>query len=250
MNALKITTRLKLLIAVALSALTIVAGVSFYSLYVANRPVKPTYDVTTYSAQVLPNLIALLTQSYYALETLSTTDQIIRQDENPSTQQIATALSSNYSKQIEKQLQEINNLLVDLPKTLRSAEETSLYDSMIRTYQEAYRPQLQLPDNGLTPPSSDDLARRLSRANLGLIAIVKDIDSLATRQTTHAKLSQSQFQISVQSYENMLWGTIAALMIVMVLMSWMSIEIKIALHKMLPTLQLKSGTCFLQDERR
>jgi methyl-accepting chemotaxis protein len=233
MNALKITTRLKLLIAVALSALTIVAGVSFYSLYVANRPVKPTYDVTTYSAQVLPNLIALLTQSYYALETLSTTDQIIRQDENPSTQQIATALSSNYSKQIEKQLQEINNLLVDLPKTLRSAEETSLYDSMIRTYQEAYRPQLQLPDNGLTPPSSDDLARRLSRANLGLIAIVKDIDSLATRQTTHAKLSQSQFQISVQSYENMLWGTIAALMIVMVLMSWMSIEIKIALHKML-----------------
>jgi methyl-accepting chemotaxis protein len=233
MNAIKITTRLKLLIAVALSALTLVAGVSFYSLYVANRPVKPAYDAASYSAQVLPHLVALLTQSYRALENLATTEQIIGQDENPATQQIATALLSNYSKQTDKQLQEINNLFVDLPKTLRSAEEQSLAESMIRTYQEAFRPQLQLSSSGLALPTSDDLARRISRANLGLTAVIKDIDSLAIRQTNQAKVSQSQFQSSVQSYENMLWGTVAALMIVMVLMSWMSIEIKIALHKML-----------------
>ena len=120
-----------------------------------------------------------------------------------------------------------------LPKTLQTAEEKSLYDAIGRTYQEVFRPQLQVASNSAQLLTTDDLARRFSRASLGLETILKDIDSLTNRQIAKTKISQAQYQSSVENYENMLWGTLASLVIVMVLLIWMGIEIKFALNKIL-----------------
>ncbi len=233
MNALTIATRLRLLIAVSLIALTLVTGISFISLYVANRVIKSNYDATPYSPQVLTNIVALLSQSLYAFENLASTDQIIQQEASPKTQQLSTALLNSFSIQIEKKFQSINSLLAVLPKTLQTAEEKSLSDSITRTYQEVFRPQLQIPNNPAPLLTTDDLARRFSRASLGLETILKDIDSLTNRQIAKTKISQTQYQSSVENYENMLWGTLASLLIVMVLLIWMGIEINFALNKIL-----------------
>jgi methyl-accepting chemotaxis protein len=221
------------LIAVSLVALTLVTGISFISLYVANRVIKTNYDATPYSPQVLTNVVALLSQSLYAFENLASTDQIIQQEASSKTQQLSTALLNSFSIQTEKKFQSINSLLAVLPKTLQTAEEKSLYDSITRTYQEVFRPQLQIPNNPAPLLTTDDLARRFSRASLGLETILKDIDSLTNRQIAKTKISQTQYQSSVENYENMLWGTLASLVIVMVLLIWMGIEINFALNKIL-----------------
>ena len=233
MNALTITTRLRLLIAVSLIALTLVTGMSFISLYVANRLIKTNYDATPYSPQVLTNIVALLSQSLYAFENLASTDQIIQQEAGPKAQQLSTALLNNFSIQIEKKFQSINSLLAVLPKTLQTAEEKSLYESVSRTYQEVFKPQLQVPSNSTQLLTTDDLARRFSRASLGLETVLKDIDSLTNRHIAKTKISQAQYQSSVENFENMLWGALASLIIVMVLLIWMGIEIKFALNKIL-----------------
>jgi len=233
MNALTFTTRLKLLIGVSLIAVTLITGMSFISLYAANRLIKTNYDAPAYSPQALTNIVAQLSQSLYAFENLASTDQIIHQEATAKTQQLSAALMNNFSLQIEKKFQGINSLLAILPKTLQTAEEKSLYDSITRTYQEVFRPQLQIPNNPASLLTTDDLARRFSRASLGLETILKDIDSLTNRQVARTKISQPQYQSSVENYENMLWGAIASLIIVMVLLIWMGIEIRLALNKIL-----------------
>ena len=242
MNALTITTRLRLLIGVSLIALTLITGMSLISLYAANRLIKTNYDASAYSPQVLTNIVSQLSQSLYAFENLASTDQIIHQEATAKTQQLSAALLSNFSLQIEKKFQGINSLLAVLPKTLQTPEEKSLYDSITRTYQEVFRPQLQIPNNPAPLLTTDDLARRFSRASLGLETILKDIDSLTTRQIARTKISQTQYQSSIENYENMLWGAIASLIIVMVLLIWMGIEIKLALNKILGAPPEEVGT--------
>ena len=233
MVGLTITARLRMLIAIALSALTLVAGISFYSLYIANRPIKTNYDSSVYPSLALPDIVALLSESYYALEYLASTDQIIRQEGDTKAQTLSTALLNNFVSRSTKSFSEINTLLAELSKTLQSVDERSLYDSIVRNYQEVFRPQLQVPNTGAILPTTEEFAQRLSLATLGLTAIAKDIDSLTSKQFARVNASQIQYQRSAQSYENMLWATIASLMIVMVLMSWMSIEIKLALKRIL-----------------
>lgn len=233
MNAMTITTRLRLLFAIPLIWVTLVGGMCFIFLNVEGRSNKHTGDTASFSPQVLTKIVSLLTQSVDAFENLASTEQVLRQDTNANTQQISAALLSHYSLQTEKKFLELNSLLTILTNTSLSDEEKSLSNSITRTYQENFRTQLLLPSLGVSPPTIVDLAGRLSNANLSLQAMLKDIDTLTILKITHTQVRQTKYQTSLENYENMLWGTIISLLVMIVLMSWMGIDFKIALRKIL-----------------
>ncbi len=233
MNAMTITTRLRLLFAIPLMWVTLVGGMCFIFLYAEGPSNKHTDDTASYSPQVLTKIVTLLSQNLNAFENYVSTDKILRQDENVNTQLISTALLNNFLIQTEKKFKDINSVLALLPNTLASAEEKARYESIVQNYQETFRPQLLVSSINLAQPKTEDLSGRLSRANLGFQAILKDIDGLTNLKITNTQARQTQYQTSLESYENMLWGTITSLMVMIVLIIWMGIDIKYILRKIL-----------------
>lgn len=233
MNVMTITHRFRLLFAIPLIWVTLVAGMSVVFQYSESRSRKTIDDATSYSPQVMTKLVTLLSQSLDAFENYVSTEKIIRQDETVNTQLISTALLNNFSIQTEKKFQDINNILTVLPNTLSSAAEKSRYESIVRIYQETFRPQLFISSMGSPQPKTEDLSGRLDKANIGYQAILKDIDGLSNLKVFNAEVRQTQYQTSLDSYENMLWGTIISLMVMIVLISWLGIDIKNILRKIL-----------------
>lgn len=237
MNAMTITTRLRLLFAIPLIWVALVGGMCFSFLYVEGRSNKHTTETASYSPQVLTKIVALLSQSADAFENLALTDQILQQDANANTstntQQLSSALLNNFSLQTEKKFLELNSLLTILTNTSSSDEEKSLSNSISRTYQETFRTQLLLPSIGASQPTTADLAGRLSKANLSLQAILKDIDALTNLKITNTQVRQTKYQASLENYRNIFWIIIISLLGMIVLMGWMGIDFKIALRKIL-----------------
>lgn len=233
MNAMTITTRLRLLFAIPLIWVTVVGGMCFSFLYLEGRSNKRNDETASYSPQVLTKIVTLLSQSVDAFENLASTDQILRQDENANTQQLSSALLNNFFLQTEKKFLELNNLLTILTNTSSTDEEKSLSNAITRTYQETFRTQLLLPSIGASLPTTSDLAGRLSKANLSLQGMLKDIDTLTNLKITNTQVRQTQYQTSLENYKNMFWIIIVSLLGIIVLMGWMGIDFKIALRKIL-----------------
>ncbi len=224
-----ITTRLRLLFAIPLIWVTLVGAMCFIFLYVEVRSNKRTDDTASYSPQVLTKIVSLLSQSVDAFENLASTDQILRQDANTNAQQLSALLLNNFLLKTEKKFLELNILLTILTNNSSSNEEKSLSDSITRTYQETFRTQLLLPRIGASLPPAADLAERLSKANLSLQAMLKDIDALTNLKITNTQTKQT----SPENYERIVWGTIISLLVMIVLLSWIGIDFKIALRKIL-----------------
>jgi methyl-accepting chemotaxis protein len=233
MNTMTITTRLRLLFAIPLIWVTLVGGMCFIFLYVEGRSNKHADDTASYSPQVLTKIVALLSQSVDAFESLASTDQILRQDVNIHTQQISNALLNHYFLQTEKKFLELNRLITMLANASSSLEEKTLSDSIARAYQDNFRTQLLFPSIDASLSTNADLAGRLSKANLSLQLMLKDIDALTNLIITNIQIRQTQYQTSLENYEHMVWGTIISLLVMIVLMSWMGIDFKIALRKIL-----------------
>ena len=228
-----ITTRLRLLLAIPFIWVTVVGGMCFSFLYIEGRSNKYAEDTASYSPQVLTKIVSLLSQSVDAFENLASTDQILRQDINAHSQQTSSALLNNFSLQTEKKLLELNSLLTILNNTSSSDEEKQLSNSITRTYQETFRTQLLLPSVGTSLPTTTDFSERLSKVKQSSQGMLKDIDTLTNLKISSSQIIQTQYQTSLENYKNIFWAVIISLMVMIILTSWMGIDFKNALRKIL-----------------